>query len=62
MTMIARIIETDTIAIGDMIAFNMSAGEVAGIVRTMNDNGTFTASTVAFGLVEVEHDKITDIM
>lgn len=61
MNIIAHIIETDTIEVGDMIAFEFKDVEVAGIVSEINEDGTFKTSTVAFGKIDVDHDKITDI-
>ena len=59
---VARIIETDTIAKGDMIAWVMDCGkEIAGIVSEITDDGKFIVKTLAFGKVEVSHEQITDI-
>jgi len=56
-----RIIETDTIRSGDLIAFNLSDGrEAAGIVREI-ENDIFTVKTLGLGLLEVPSYEITDI-
>ena len=56
-----RIIETDTIQAGDLIAFRFGAVEVAGIVRSINDCGAFVVKTLGLGILEVSHENVTDI-
>jgi hypothetical protein len=62
MQIIAHIIDTDTIEVGNLIAWELSPGrEIAGSVVKITDHGTFIAHTLAFGKVEVTHEQITDI-
>jgi hypothetical protein len=62
MEIIGRIIETNTIIKGDMIAWVMDCGkEIAGVVSEITDDGNFIVKTLAFGKVKVSHEQITDI-
>ena len=59
---IAHIIDTTSIATGDLVAFTLNGLDIAGSFKGYNDAGELDVRTLAFGLVSVAHEDVTDIL
>ncbi|QDP65816.1 MAG: hypothetical protein Unbinned7865contig1001_15 [Prokaryotic dsDNA virus sp.] len=63
MTIIAQIIDTDSLENGDFVAFKRGDKEFAGVFREFNDNGELDVEVIALGgIVSVAHEIVTDIL